>query len=118
MEQTKNDVQFEWTDECKTSFRNVKAILMGADIMGYPLNNGGVFTMDTDASGLGIGAVLLEKQSCRERVISYGSRNLNKAERNNGTRADISGEFLPHVHHIAAFCGTNLTNRSSFEFKA
>ena len=50
--------------------------------MGYPLNDGGEFTLDTDASGVAIGSVLLQVQNGRERVIVYASRALNKAERN------------------------------------
>ncbi|KAH3857486.1 hypothetical protein DPMN_100093 [Dreissena polymorpha] len=50
--------------------------------MGYPLNDGGPFTSDTDASGSGTGAVLSQIQSGRDKVLSYGSRSLSKAEKN------------------------------------
>lgn len=49
--------------------------------MGYPLNEG-MFYLDVDASGVGIGAVLAQYQKNRERVISYESRALSRSEKN------------------------------------
>ena len=40
------------------------------------------YILDTDASDIAIGAVLSQIQDGREKVISYGSRALNKAEKN------------------------------------
>lgn len=42
----------------------------------------GEFSLDTDASDIGIGAVLSQCQDGQGRVIAYGSRMLNKADRN------------------------------------
>ncbi|KAH3787456.1 hypothetical protein DPMN_165580 [Dreissena polymorpha] len=50
--------------------------------MGYPLNDGGLFILDVDASGLGIGGVLAQEQKGRERVISYASRAMYRADKN------------------------------------
>ena len=50
--------------------------------MGYPLNNGGPFVLDVDASDVGIGGVLHQIQEGCERVIAYASRALNEAEKN------------------------------------
>ncbi|KAH3787838.1 hypothetical protein DPMN_165967 [Dreissena polymorpha] len=50
--------------------------------MGYSLNDGGPFTLDTDASGSEMGAVLSQIQSGRDKVLSYGSRSWSKAEKN------------------------------------
>ena len=42
----------------------------------------GLFTLDTDASGESIGAVLSQEQNGTERVIAYASKSLDKRERN------------------------------------
>ena len=78
---TKKGVPFKWTNECKTALDQLKDQLLGPEIMGYPLETG-EFILDTDASGKGIGAVLSQVQNGRERVITYASRTMQKAERN------------------------------------
>ena len=81
-ELTKKDAKFHWSISCQEAFEKLKSVLTGPDIMGYPMNDAGTFYLDTDASGVGIGGVLSQIQSGRERVISYASRSTNKAERN------------------------------------
>ena len=80
-ELTKKDKTFQWTKECQTAFDNLKAALLGPEIMAYP-DAKGSFVLDTDACDVSIGAVLSQVQDGRERVIAYGSQTLNKAERN------------------------------------
>ncbi len=55
VELTKQSVEFRWSDECRQAFNNLKQILVSPDVMGYPLNDGGDFFLDVDASGVGIG---------------------------------------------------------------
>ena len=78
---TKKDIPFEWTDDCDTSFSKIKECLTGPDIMAFPMTNE-EFILDTDASNYSIGAVLSQMQNGQERVISYASRTMNKAETN------------------------------------
>lgn len=59
----------------------MKEALTSPEIMAYSKDQG-TFILDTDASDGAIGAVLSQEQDGRERVISYGSRTLNKAESN------------------------------------
>ena len=79
---TKKGAEFKWTEACEEAFCQIKKALISPEVMGYPLNEGGEFLLDVDASGEGIGGVLQQKQDGRERVIAYASRALNKAERN------------------------------------
>ena len=82
VELTRKGQEFAWTETCQNSFERLKKLLVGADVMGYPLEGGGSFILDVDASDCGIGGVLQQIQDGRERVIAYASRALNKAERN------------------------------------
>ena len=81
-ELTKKDCPFQWTEDCEEAFNAIKKALTGPEVMGYPLSDGGCFYLDTDASGYGIGGVLSQMQSGRERVIAYASRGMSKAEKN------------------------------------
>ena len=80
-ELTKKNKEFIWTQVCQQSFDKLKLALTGAEVMGFPKDEG-TFTLDTDASDMAIGAVLSQEQDGRSRVISYGSRTLNRAEKN------------------------------------
>jgi hypothetical protein len=70
----------------EATFQTLKAALFTAAILAYP-QPGVKFIVDTDASNIGIGGVLSQVQDgqerrMKERVISYYSKTLNKAERN------------------------------------
>ncbi|XP_061754270.1 uncharacterized protein LOC133551511 isoform X2 [Nerophis ophidion] len=78
---TKKHVQFHWSEECQLAFDDLKSRLITAPILGYPLDKGDMI-LDTDASDVGIGAVLSQVQQGVERVLAYGSRKLSKTEQN------------------------------------
>ena len=78
---TKKDVPFEWTTVCQQAFDDIKTALTSAPIMAHPIP-GGEFILDTDASQTTLGAVLSQVQNGVEKVIAYGSRTMNKPERN------------------------------------
>ena len=78
---TKKNVPFVWSAECDNAFQKLKEALVSTDIMAYPKDEG-QFILDTDASDNAIGAVLSQIQDGTERVIAYGSRTMNKAEKN------------------------------------
>ena len=78
---TTKDSELVWTSECQNAFEQLKAKLTGADVMSFPRDEG-TYILDTDACDVGIGGVLSQVQGDRERVVAYGSRSLNKSERN------------------------------------
>ena len=77
---TEKSTPFQWTDECQVSFRRLKAALTSAPVLAYPRPEG-QFTLDTDASGEAIGAVLSQSQDEELKVIGYFSKAMTKAER-------------------------------------
>ena len=75
----KQENDFEWNNEQQQAFESLKECLMKDPILVYP-NFQKDFYLACDASGTGLGAVLLQKNKCRMRVISYASRVLNVTE--------------------------------------
>ncbi|GFW73665.1 retrovirus-related Pol polyprotein from transposon 17.6 [Trichonephila clavipes] len=69
--------KFNWSGEAQDSFDQIKRTLTEAPILQLP-NFSEQFNLFTDASGVGIGAVLQQNQ----KPIAFASRTLNKAERN------------------------------------
>ncbi|KAL6483733.1 hypothetical protein MHYP_G00086050 [Metynnis hypsauchen] len=71
----------EWTDEHKTVLERLIDMLVTPPVLAYPEFTL-PFTLHTDASEDGLGAVLYQRQGGKLRVIGYGSRTLTQAERN------------------------------------
>ncbi|XP_049388453.1 uncharacterized protein LOC125852779, partial [Solanum stenotomum] len=74
---TRVDVPFVWSEECEASFLRLKELLTTAPILTLPVEGEG-FTVYCDASGVGLGCVLMQQG----RVIAYASRQLKIHERN------------------------------------
>ena len=72
---------FVWTEDCEDAFQQLRTRLVTSPILAFP-DHRRPFILDTDASDVGIGAVLSQVQDDGvERVIAYASRVLTKAER-------------------------------------
>lgn len=76
---TKKNVKFKWSPECENALNNVKNTLISAPILSCP-NFDYPFTLQTDSSSFGIGAVLSQEYNGKEHVIAYISRALTKNE--------------------------------------
>lgn len=88
---TRLEAPFDWTAECQVAFERLKSALTSPPILAYP-DFEKKFILSTDASGVGLGAVLKQKQDGRnERVIAYASRVLDATER---TYEVIEKEYL------------------------
>ncbi|KAL1261163.1 hypothetical protein QQF64_008990 [Cirrhinus molitorella] len=70
-----------WTEEHKNTLGTLIDILTQPPVLAYPDFNS-PFTLHTDASEKGLGAVLYQWQNGKLRVIAYGSRTLTPAEKN------------------------------------
>ena len=71
----------EWTDAADVAFENLKTMCVSTPILAYP-DYQLPFTLHTDSSTDGLGAVLYQKQDGKLRVIAYASRSVSKAEAN------------------------------------
>ena len=71
----------DWTDAANTAFEQLKTMCVSTPILAYP-NYQLPFSLHTDSSTDGLGAVLYQKQDGKQRVIAYASRSVSKAESN------------------------------------
>ena len=71
---TRKEAIFEWTADCEQSFQSLKKRLVEASVLAYPSFQK-LFILETDASGIGLGAVLSQPQSDQKsHPIAYASR--------------------------------------------
>ena len=70
-------VQWDWTQQCQEAFAYVKKSLVQAPVLALP-DPTKPFILKTDASGFGLGAVLLQD----DQPIAYDGRGLTPAEKN------------------------------------
>ena len=63
----------------------LKAALSEELALAYPICGGGEFYLDTDACDVAIGAALHQEQGDKLKLLRFGSRCLNAAERNYST---------------------------------
>ena len=77
--------KFVWTNACTEAFDNVREDMAKAVGLGIPDKEGDL-VLETDASGVGIGACLYQFVNGRLVPLWYLSRKLNKAEQNYSSR--------------------------------
>jgi transposase InsO family protein len=76
---TKKDEPFLWGKEQEEAFRELKAQLGDAKTLGYFDRHAETYVI-SDASPVGLGAVLVQKQGGENQVIAYASRSLTDVE--------------------------------------
>ena len=75
---------FRWTKECEATFQLLKGKLVSAPVLAYPCFDKD-FILETDASIMGLGAVLSQRQTDGlPHPVAFASRALAPAERNYG----------------------------------
>ena len=110
---TERNCQFNWTPECQSAFERLKVKLTTAPVLAYP-DYGRPFILDTDASDVGIGGVLSQRDDQgQERVVAFASRSLSKAERHYCiTRKELLAVIVFTQHFRPYLLGQQFTLRS------
>ena len=83
-DRTKRSVTLEWTKECDEAVSKLKNMLTSAPVLRWP-DHSKTFFLKVDASGIGVGAALMQcDEEGREYPISYASKAFT-AEETSGT---------------------------------
>lgn len=80
-ELTKKGRKFQWNDDAEKAMQQVKGILVSAPVLANP-DYSKPFIIQTDASDLGMGGVLVQGEGAEERVIAYTSTKFSSTQRN------------------------------------
>ncbi len=83
-ELAREGTSFEWTTACEESFSATKRCL-SENLKIYIFDPAAPTTVTTDASDVGLGAILSQVQNGKEVPIAFASRRLTKPERNYAT---------------------------------
>ncbi|QRV74416.1 Retrotransposable element Tf2 protein [Ceratobasidium sp. AG-Ba] len=82
---TKKDTKFEWTQECQQAFEEIKKRVSQDPVLIHP-NPDKPFILETDASGIAIGAILSQRgEDGYLHPVAYLSKSYNDAQRNYDT---------------------------------
>jgi hypothetical protein len=92
-QKSNKQLQTSWNEECTNAFEVMKENLTSSPVLGYA-DYTADFILETDASFKGIGAVLMQKQDDKLRVIAYASRTLRPSERNDANYSSAKLELL------------------------
>lgn len=83
----KKDQKFNWTEECEQSFIKLKTALTSKPVLAFP-DFTKEFTITTDASSCGLGAILEQEG----RVIAYASKSLSATKKGwSATELELKG---------------------------
>jgi len=90
----KKQTKFVWSPECNEAFETLKKLLTTAPVLAHP-NIEKSFDVYYDASGIGIGCVLMQEG----RVLAYASRQLKRHEEHYPTH-DLELDAIVHALKI------------------
>ena len=107
---TSGDRPWVWIVEEQTAFQRLKDGLVSAPVLGYP-DPTLPYILNTDASAVGVGAVLSQVQDGKERVIAYYSKILAPSERD---YCVTSRELLAMVKAMKHFLPISIEHSLSY----
>lgn len=95
----KKNQSITWNDAAEQAFIKVKELLVSAPILSQP-DFSKEFTIQCDASAVGLGGILTQVIEGEEKVIAYASRSLSRVERN---YSSIERELLSIIFCVEKF---------------
>ena len=105
-------VPFVWTDQQQAAFEALKACLICAPILGFPMEDRR-FVLATGASLYAVGGVLSQLQKEGEVVIAYASRSLRLSQRRYcTTRREMLAAVVMCTHFRSYLRGEQFTLRT------
>lgn len=96
------EVEFTWTDVCQQAFQTLKDRLIHYPVLRCP-DFDKPFIIEVDASGVGLGAVLIQYFDNFPHPIAFGSKTLSKAERNYSTTERECLAILFGIEHFKEY---------------
>ena len=91
--------RFSWSTECESAVKQLKQALQKTPILGYP-NDTDPYTLTTDPSLFGFGAIISQRQQWGDRVIAYANKTLSKSQQNHSA---TTREFFAIVYFTQHF---------------
>ena len=89
--------KFKWTEEAERAFNDIKELLVSPPVLKAPTPDG-LFHLESDTSGEGVGGTLLQKQGDKWVVIGYHSKRLPQSAKNFGITELELTRLLVNIH--------------------
>ena len=96
------DVKFNWTEDCQHAVNRVKAILSSEPVLIAP-DFTKPFSLLTDASDVGAGAVLMQKDDGVDRPVSFFSKKFSRSQRNYSTIEKEALSMIMALEHFSVY---------------
>ena len=93
-------INLEWNDECEVAMKSLKSNIIEAPVLSLP-KYGFPFILETDASDVGLGAVLSQRIDGKLRTIAFASRTLSTGEKNKANYSSKKLEFIAIVWAVS-----------------
>lgn len=115
----KKKTRWRWEQPQADALYRLKQLLTSAPVLARP-DFTQPFTLKTDASNVGLGAVLTQIQSGEEKVIAYSSRTLTSCEKNYSVTEKeclaVLWGIAKHRHYLEGYRFTVVTDHSSLKW--
>ncbi|XDV49410.1 hypothetical protein PO909_018663 [Leuciscus waleckii] len=101
-------VSFKWTSECQSAFEALKTLLCSSPVLVAPLFEK-PFLIEVDASGSGVGAVLLQTgEDFLNHPISFFSKKFLKHQMNYSTIEKEALALILALQHFEVYIGSSV----------